>query len=266
MTTFGDRLFFSNGVPVGGDLLGLLGTGSVWYVDPNSGDDANPGDAPDSAFATLQKALDSTTGTTASSGGFAGGNADVIIRMPGQETVTAAIDADVAPNTTIIASTAGQQLFGDRLNAYTAAAATYTTGPVLRVYFRNVSLYGLAFGGRASTASDAQVSTVLYEADSAVTAVQTGGGGQFFTVAGCLFRDASSSAAPYALFLHGAGPCTIYKNQFGYATTALSGQGIALGGSSSNNCTDVRIKDNLFINLTPTTVQTFASRTTCSST
>jgi hypothetical protein len=219
MTTFGDRLFFSNGVPVGGDLLGLLGTGSVWYVDPNSGDDANPGDAPDSAFATLQKALDSTTGTTASSGGFAGGNADVIIRMPGQETVTAAIDADVAPNTTIIASTAGQQLFGDRLNAYTAAAATYTTGPVLRVYFRNVSLYGLAFGGRASTASDAV----------------------FFVTPHPRLRLT---------------PCSSTVRDLAQSTRTNSGMPLRpfLG------------KGLPWEVLAPTTVQTFASRTTCSST
>jgi hypothetical protein len=109
-------------------------------------------------------------------------------------------------------------------------------------------LYGLAFSSRATgAAADETGASVLYQADSTVTAVQTGGGGQFFSVVDCLFRD-GASGAPAGIFLDGAGPCMIYRNQFGYATTGLSGVGIALAGSATNNCTDVRIKGNLFIN------------------
>jgi len=166
--------------------------------------------------------------------------------MPGTESVTAAATVS-SPNIQIVAATCGQQLFGDRLACYTDAAASYTTGPVLRIGFRNVSLYGLAFSSRATGAANTKLgSTVLYEADSAVTSVQTSGGGQFFSVVDCLFRD-GAAGGPVGIFLEGAGPCMIYRNQFGYAVTALSGTGIALHGSSSNNPTDVRIKGNLFM-------------------
>lgn len=256
MSTFGDRLFHSGGVPVGGDLFGLVGNANVWYVDPNDGSDGNPGQKPGAALATMARAFalaassaSSGSGTTASSGGYPGGGSDIIVRMPGTESVTSAATV-ASPNITIVAATCGQQLFGDRLACYTDADSSYTTGPVLDIGFRNVSLYGLSFASRATGAANTKAGSIVrYIADSTVTACQTSGGGQFFTVAGCLFRD-GASGAPVGIFLEGAGPCMIYRNQFGYATTALSGVGIALHGSSSNNPTDVRIKENLFINTT----------------
>jgi hypothetical protein len=127
------------------------------------------------------------------------------------------------------------------------ANASYTTGPVLDIPFRNISIYGMAFSSRATGSANTKAGSVVrYIADSAVTNVQTGGGGQFFTVAGCVFRD-GASGDPVGLYIEGAGPCMIYRNQFGYAAAALGPVGIEVHGSGSNNPTDVRIKENLFI-------------------
>jgi hypothetical protein len=252
MTTVGDRLFHSGGIPVGGDLMGLMGIGNVYYVDPNNGDDARDGLRPARAVASMAQAFsninsDPDGGSTASSGGYPGGGSATIVRMPGTETVTAAATT-TDPNITIVAATCGQQLFGDRLACYMEANASYTTGPVLDVTFRNVSIYGMAFASRATGGANLKNGSVVrYIADSGVTAVQTSGGGQFFTVAGCVFRQ--QAGTPVGLFLEGAGPGMIYRNQFGYGPTSLGpGAGIALHGSGTNNCTDIRIKENLFIN------------------
>jgi hypothetical protein len=78
MTTFGDRLYQSGGIPVGGDVMGLVGDGVVYYVDPSSGDDGLPGTRPDRAFVTFKKAYDQ----------IVDGRGDVIVRLPGTETIT----------------------------------------------------------------------------------------------------------------------------------------------------------------------------------
>ena len=245
MTTFGDRLFQNGGTPVGGDLLSLMGKGKVLYVDPVFGSDGNNGLTPKLAKATMQNALDNGSSYSLTDG-TSDGKGDVIIRMPGFETVTAKIDADSRPNVTIVAATAGQQLFGDRLAAFTQADSGYTSGPVLDISYRSVSLYGLGFSSRATAGeNDKEGSIVRYIADSNVSGGQASGGGQFFTVRNCLFRD-GAAGNPFGIYLEGAGPCQIMNNQFGYATAGIGPGGIALHGSLSNNTTDVNIQDNLF--------------------
>jgi len=61
MTTFGDMVKQFGGVPVGGnDFAGWFDT-DVWFVDGDNGSDSNSGSKPTSAFATIQKAIDSSS-------------------------------------------------------------------------------------------------------------------------------------------------------------------------------------------------------------
>ena len=99
--------------------IGVLSvTGTVYYVDPTDGSDtANNGQSPDSAFATLQHAIDQCTADAG----------DVIIRMQGTENPTAAILFNKA-GITVIADTYGQNPWQpEKYSTYPAAG--YTTGP-----------------------------------------------------------------------------------------------------------------------------------------
>jgi len=82
MTTVGDMLYQMGGVPVGGEFT----TGSVFFVDSNTGSNSNDGKSPDTAFATLDYAIGQCT---ASKG-------DIIYLMPGHAETTTAIAVDVA--------------------------------------------------------------------------------------------------------------------------------------------------------------------------
>ena len=82
MTTVGDMLYQMGGVPVGGEFT----TGSVFFVDSNTGSNSNDGKSPDTALATLDYAIGKCT---ASKG-------DIIYLMPGHAETTTAIAIDVA--------------------------------------------------------------------------------------------------------------------------------------------------------------------------
>jgi len=82
MTTVGDMLYQMGGVPVGAEFT----TGSVFFVDSNTGSNSNDGKTPDTAFATLDFAIGNCT---ASKG-------DIIYLMPGHAETTSAIAWDVA--------------------------------------------------------------------------------------------------------------------------------------------------------------------------
>jgi len=81
MTTVGDMLYQMGGVPVSSEFT----TGSVFFVDSNTGSNSNDGKSPDTAFATLDYAIGNCT---ASKG-------DIIYLMPGHAETTTAIALDV---------------------------------------------------------------------------------------------------------------------------------------------------------------------------
>jgi hypothetical protein len=170
---------------------------------------------------------------------------DVIIRMPGTEEISTAVTT-TTPNVMYVASTCGQQLFGDRLANYNVAASGMTTS-ILNIYHRNWSVYGLSWGGRGTAdADDSTSGTIRLAADSAITGMQSGGGGQFNTFAYNSFRDAGGADGA-GIFIYGGGPTTIYKNRFGYGPASLGPVGISIRGSSTNNPTDIYIIENWFV-------------------
>ncbi len=78
MTTYADGLFQFGGVPVGGEIMGLIGDGKVFYRDTGNGFDGNTGTKPTDAFASTQAAVDACVD----------GRGDVIMCLPGGEEVT----------------------------------------------------------------------------------------------------------------------------------------------------------------------------------
>jgi len=82
MTTVGDLLYQLGGVPVNSEFT----TGSIFFVDSNTGSNSNDGKSPSTVFATVDYAIGNCT---ASKG-------DIIYVMPGHaETVTGSVTADV---------------------------------------------------------------------------------------------------------------------------------------------------------------------------
>jgi len=254
MTTFGDRLFYNGGTPVGGDLLGLLGPGKVFYLDPNNGDDANDGLRPSRAFQTMQFAADKA--------GYSQANADhtgvqdVIVRIPGVEEVSATIDFDGNGGSStkgasiyVVAATAGQRIFGDVLACHTRMASGFAgaADDLIEIVYRNVSFAGLSFGGRGTgKRNDGHGALLAYRVDSADTNKQAAGGGNFHMVRNCNFRDDGGNDTT-GIYEYGAGGSLIYQNTFGYygAGRGLD-PGIAIRGSGTNNPFDISIRENVF--------------------
>lgn len=253
MTKFGDRLYQLGGTPVGGDLIGLLGTGRVRYLDPNRGDDGASGKTPERAWKTLQYSVDNLGYRRAN--GDADGRQDILIRMPGVEEVTAeiAIDGgygkagtDFGANIAIVAATAGQRVFGDVLGCHTRAGSGYTTGNLIGVYYRAISFYGLSFGNRGTgSQSDGSDACIAYRTDSSDAGKQTAGGGQFGMVRNCNFRD-DGGLNTNGIYYFGSGGHLAYQNTFGYYDATRGPIGIMVRGSSTNNPFDIAIRDNIF--------------------
>ena len=179
-------------------------TGNVWYVDPTNGSDtANSGQGKDSAYATMQTAVDA-----ASAG-------DTIIRMPGTEQITAAITFDVA-GLTVIASNYGVAPTEGSEEAFsTYAAAAYTDGPAA-IISQPCALIGLEFASRDT--ADAAANTAA--GSSAAIAIDDGAnftyikncrfprwwanvaavkviGNSYGTIEGCVFEGAFTAAIWY---------------------------------------------------------------------
>lgn len=260
MTTFGDRLFYNGGTPVGGDLLGLLGPGKVFYLDPNNGDDANDGLRPSRAFKTMQFAADQA-GYSKANGDHTGVQ-DVIVRIPGVEEVSATIDFDGNGGSTtkgasilVVAATAGQRIFGDVLACHTRMASTLAAADddLIEIVYRNISFYGMSFGGRGTgKRDDGHGALLAYRVDSADTNKQAAGGGNFHMIRGCNFRDDGGNNVT-GVYEYGAGASHIYQCTFGYNSAARGPTGIVTRGSGTNNPFDVRIEECYF-NTCPTAI------------
>lgn len=250
MSTFGDRLFQFGGTPVGSDLLGLLGPGTVRFVDPNSGSDGNSGKTGDKAWQTLQYAADQSG--YSKTNGDSTGRHDVILRLPGVEEVSATIDFDGNGGSTskgasieVVATTSGLNPYGDVLGAHTRAASGNTDN-LIQILYRLISFYGLSFGGRGTGSADDGTGALLaYRVEGTDTNIQTAGGGNFHTVRGCNFRDDGGNDVT-GIYEYGAGACQIIGNTFGYNAASRGPTGIVIRGSGTNNPFDVSIRDNYF--------------------
>ena len=125
-------------------LLGSVGiTGEVFYCDPTNGSDSNGGKRPDNAKATMNAAIGLCTADAG----------DVIVRLPGTETVTSQVEFDVS-GITVIAATFGISPEGGGEEFATLAGSGYTDGPAARVT-ASCALIGLGFVSRdAGTVSN----------------------------------------------------------------------------------------------------------------
>lgn len=160
-----------------------LGEGRVFYVDPTKSASGS-GTTPGGAFATLQEGIDACVAD----------RGDVIIRMPGSEEPTAAIDVDKA-GITIMASTWGAVPNNPEGSFPTYAASTYITGPVLNIT-QPCAILGLEFETRDPTSQAA----VLIEANGTTKL------GNYVWLKDCRFPKIYS---PWGVELKGASSCRI---------------------------------------------------------
>lgn len=218
MSTAPDRLYHMGGVPVGGDILGLMDTGQIYYVDPESGESGNDGSKPSQALDTLEAAYDKC----------AADRGDVIIRSEGSESVSAAVALDTSGVTIIGATWGGSQWNrGEKFAMY--AAAGYTTGPVLNIT-APTRIIGMEFWSRDT--SDGYSVFINGE----------GGGfaGGFGSLSYCRF--VGWGTADWGIYFDAGAYWDIYRNFFDGLVTG----GIALSGSASNNPTHLRFVENEF--------------------
>ena len=141
MTTFADGLYQYGGVPVGGEIMGLIGDGKVFYRDTGNGYDGNTGTQPTQAFATIQAAIDACVS----------GRGDVIMCLPGGEEVTETVAFNKS-GITVKAVTYGANQFasGELFSIY--SASTFTDGPAATITSR-CTIDGLGFASRDTGAT-----------------------------------------------------------------------------------------------------------------
>jgi hypothetical protein len=173
MTTFGDRVYELGGVPVGGS--GVTGDGQVFYVDPTSGNDSNPGTQPSKAKATLQAAIDLCVDD----------RGDKIVRLPGSEVTSAVITVNKAGITIQAASYGIAPMQPEKFSTY--PGATYTSGPTVLVQ-KPCAIIGLEIVGRNTTSAYTDTMTT---SGAAVALVGEGGSynGGFCYIKNCRFVD-----------------------------------------------------------------------------
>ena len=232
MTTFGDRVFQSGGVPVGGDgLLGLIGDGIVLYVDAGgAGDDANLGRKPSQAVATLSRAQALATSN----------RGDVIIIMPGNYSHTAVL-AITKDDLQFVAATGGGTKL-HRTSVLVDANASLTTTPVIQITTANeTAWYGIAFGSRSNGTGNDNVNGSAFAMGDGTT-----NSGQQNHMEGCYFP--SHQASDSLLYMASGSRSSIVGNTFGGLATGPI-HGITMTGSAGSSA-NIIIKDNIFKRLT----------------
>jgi hypothetical protein len=174
--------------------LGLPIVGSVFWVDPVGGDDGNTGLEPTAAFATLQAAIDACTDDAH----------DVIVRMPGKESLTAAITFD-KQGITVVSSSFAQNANQTEVGAYMYPDDTYTTGPAA-IVTKPCTLIGLEIIGRNTSHTKGDTCALN---GSCLSFAGEGGGytGGFCHIKNCRFVD--WFGIPYGIVISGAGYITI---------------------------------------------------------
>ena len=231
MTTFGDMVYHSGGVPVGNIPAGA--DGRVFWVDPSSsvgksgavGSDSNDGLSPDNAFLTLQAAIDACDNW----------RGDVVICKAGTQTVTTAVLFN-KKGITVMAEPMGlpDEAGGERFVIY----GSHTDGPAAIVSYP-CKIIGMGFCGSEAAGGSMEIDGT------------TGGfdGGNFVYLLNCRFSHWGIAKA-YALILQGTGDVKIEGCYFdgytaGYTTAAIECQ---LATASGTWATD--IVNNRFMNVT----------------
>jgi pectate lyase len=159
MTTFDDGLYQYGGVPVGGSIMGLIGDGKVFYVDPGNGATDNTGESPTNALKGLQAGIDKCVA----------GRGDVIVRLPGGEEVSETVAFNKS-GITVVAATYGVNPYASGELFSTYAAATFTDGPAATITSR-CTIIGLGFASRDTGATFYSGAAMLIGGDA--------GAGQF---------------------------------------------------------------------------------------
>lgn len=148
----------------GNGALGIIGDSKTFYVDPGNGSDGNHGETPDKAKATMNAAI----GLCEASRG------DVIVRLPGTETVTSPVEFDVQ-GITVVSAAYGHPAYvkGESFYTYNNSA----TGLGAAVITKPCRLLGLGF-----IAADVSEEALLIDAN------QAGGfSGGFVSLENCRF-------------------------------------------------------------------------------
>jgi len=230
MTTFGDMVYHSGGVPVGGYPVGA--DGRVFYVDYASstgktvGSDSNDGFTPQTALKTKQEAIDRCIDWYG----------DLIICKAGTETVTEAVNFNKKGITVMAEYMGGPSMaMGERFVTY----GSHTDGPAA-IISAPCRIIGMGFCGSEAAGGSLEIDGT------------TGGfdGGNFVSLEYCRFSHWGIAKA-YAIILQGTGDVTIdscYIDGYtaGYTTAAIECQLATASGTWATN-----IKNNLFMN--PTT-------------
>jgi len=204
-------------------LSGQLGKGKTYYVDYANGDDDNNGQRPTKAFKSSQAAIDACTDNYG----------DVIIRLPGTETVTTAV------------------LFNKKGIVYKALDVGYGFGKGERFV-----IYGSHTDGPAATISapcriegigfcGSQAAGASLEIDGS-----TGGfsGGNFYELSNCRFSHWGIAKA-YCLLIEAGSDGLIEDCMFDGYLTGYTTAAIGLDDSGANGCLAVRIINNEFVNI-----------------
>jgi len=246
MTTVGDLLYQLGGVPVNSEFT----TGSIFFVDSNTGSNSNDGKTPDTALASLDTAIGKCT---ASKG-------DIIYCMPGHAETTTAIAADVA-GITIIGIGRGRAR--PTLTATTAATDLIDV-TAANVAIKNMRLVGAASGCTSLISIAANdfmcEGSVLEQAATPLIGVIVTGGYDRFHFKECLFLG-TAAGPDCAIDLQGSGNCvdwTVEECTFNYLSSAnLDEAGIR----SDKTDTGVLVKNCRFIGMTLTAIDFNSSST-----
>ena len=232
MTTFGDMVYHSGGVPVGNISAGA--DGRVFWVDPSSsvgksgavGSDSNDGLSPDNAFLTLQAAINACDNW----------RGDVVICKAGTQTVTTPVLFN-KKGITVMAENIGlpMRAKGERFMLY----GSHTDGPAAIISYP-CRVIGMGFCGSEAAGGSLEIDGT------------TGGfnGGNFAGLEYCRFSHWGIAKA-HALILQGTGDvevahCYIDGYTAGYTVAAIQCELATASGTWATY-----IHDNLFMN--PTT-------------
>lgn len=222
-TVFGDQVQQYGGVPVGGDLLGFMPRGKVYWVDPDNdtglSSDGNPGTDPTEPLRTTARAVALATA----------GRGDVIVLM-GSEDVATQIDFSKSGLTVVGMTYGAHPVNVGEANAALYAASTLTTASPVKVT-APTRFIGIEFWGR-------------YTSGGSVVIAGEGGGftGGWVSFENCRFPGWGT--AKYGIEGQ-AGAYILVKNCHFDGATSLTA-GIFLDSTASNNPTHWDIIGNRF--------------------
>ena len=205
-------------------LSGQLGKGSTYYVDYANGDDDNNGERPTQAFKSSQAAIDACTDNYG----------DVIVRLPGTETVTTAVLFNKKGITYRALDTGYNDIGGgERFVIY----ATHTDGPAATIS-APCRIEGIGFCGSEAAGASLEIDG------------STGGfaGGNFWQVTNCRFSHWGIAKA-YCVLISGGSDGIIENCMFDGYLTGYTTAAIGLDDSGANGVLAVRILGNEFVNI-----------------